>query len=255
MPSLHQSVPQLRRRRLGVIHLVFFTVAASAPMTVLGGGVATTFAVTGNAGVPLSFLILAVALALFAVGYAAMSRHVANAGAFYSYLAQGLGRGPAVAGSFVALVAYNAHPDRPLRPVRRRARRLRRRHLRPRPAVVGLGAARTRPRRRSWACCGSTSTPGPRRAARPGVHRGAALRHRRVRPPRRRRRLAPPASPAAPVRAGRRRGASPSASPLHRLRVRRDLQRGVPEPAGPWPAPPSSRWRSPACSTRSRPGR
>ncbi len=35
MPSLHQSVPQLRRRRLGVIHLVFFTVAASAPLTVL----------------------------------------------------------------------------------------------------------------------------------------------------------------------------------------------------------------------------
>ena len=108
MPSLHQSVPQLRRRRLGVIHLVFFTVAASAPLTVLGGGVTTTFAVTGSAGVPLSFLVLAVALALFAVGYAAMSRHVANAGAFYSYLATGLGRVWGVAGAFVALISYNA---------------------------------------------------------------------------------------------------------------------------------------------------
>lgn len=107
MPSLHQSVPHLRRRRLGVIHLVFFTVAASAPLTVLGGGVTTTFAVTGIAGVPLSFLVLAAALALFAVGYAAMSRHVANAGAFYSYLARGLGRTWAVAGAFVALVSYN----------------------------------------------------------------------------------------------------------------------------------------------------
>lgn len=108
MPSLHQSVPQLRRRRLGVIHLVFFTVAASAPLTVLGGGITTTFAVTGITGVPLSFLVLAAALALFAVGYAAMSRHVANAGAFYSYLARGLGRTWAVAGAFVALVSYNA---------------------------------------------------------------------------------------------------------------------------------------------------
>jgi amino acid transporter len=107
MPSLHQSVPQLRRRRLGVIHLVFFTVAASAPLTVLGGGVTTTLAVTGNAGVPLSFLILALALALFAVGYAAMSRHVANAGAFYSYLAKGLGPVWGVAGAFVALISYN----------------------------------------------------------------------------------------------------------------------------------------------------
>lgn len=108
MPSLHHSVPQLRRRRLGVIHLVFFTVAASAPLTVLGGGVTTTFAVTGSAGVPLSFLLLAAVLALFAVGYAAMSRHVANAGAFYSYLARGLGRTWGVAGAFVAVLSYNA---------------------------------------------------------------------------------------------------------------------------------------------------
>ncbi len=108
MSSVHQPVPQLRRRRLGVIHLVFFTVAASAPLTVLGGGVTTTFAVTGIAGVALSFLLLAVALALFAVGYGAMSRHVANAGAFYSYLARGLGPKWAVSGSFVALVSYNA---------------------------------------------------------------------------------------------------------------------------------------------------
>ncbi|MCO1658670.1 APC family permease [Pseudonocardia sp. S2-4] len=106
--SGHQIVSQLRRRRLGVIHLVFFTVAASAPLTVLGGGVTTAFAVTGVPGVPLAFLILALSLAIFAAGYAAMSRFVANAGAFYSYLAQGLGRVAGVAGAFVALVAYNA---------------------------------------------------------------------------------------------------------------------------------------------------
>jgi amino acid transporter len=107
-PTSTSAGPQLQRRRLGVIHIVFFTVAASAPLTVLGGGVTTTFAVTGNVGVPLSFLVLAAALALFAVGYAAMSRHVANAGAFYSYLAKGLGRIWAVAGAFVAVVSYNA---------------------------------------------------------------------------------------------------------------------------------------------------
>jgi amino acid transporter len=106
--SGHQIVSQLRRRRLGVIHLVFFTVAASAPLTVLGGGVTTAFAVTGVPGVPLAFLILALTLAIFAAGYAGMSRYVANAGAFYSYLAQGLGRVWGVSGAFVALIAYNA---------------------------------------------------------------------------------------------------------------------------------------------------
>lgn len=103
-----RQVPGLRRRRLGVVHLVFFTVAASAPLTVLAGGVTTAYAVAGNQGVPLAFLVVAAVLALFAVGYAAMSRHVTNAGAFYSYLAQGLGRSAGVAGSFVALVTYNA---------------------------------------------------------------------------------------------------------------------------------------------------
>jgi amino acid transporter len=97
----------LTRRRLGVVHIFFFTVAASAPLTVLGGGVTTTFAVTGNPGVPLSFILLAVALGLFTVGYAAMSRYVSNAGAFYAYLAQGIGRAWGVAASFVALLSYN----------------------------------------------------------------------------------------------------------------------------------------------------
>jgi amino acid transporter len=104
---MSSPVSQLRRRRLGVVHIVFFTVAASAPLTVLGGGVTTTFAVTGVTGVPLSFLLLAVALALFAVGYAAMSRFVTNAGAFYAYIARGLGATWAVAGAFVALISYN----------------------------------------------------------------------------------------------------------------------------------------------------
>lgn len=98
----------LARRRLGVGSLVFFTVSASAPMTVLAGGVVATLAVTGVIGTPLSFLILAVVLALFSVGYAAMSRYVINAGVFYAYISQGLGGALGVSASFVALVSYNA---------------------------------------------------------------------------------------------------------------------------------------------------
>src|SRR5919206_3409696 len=100
--GLHTASGQagLARRRLTAVHIFFFVVSASAPFTVLGGGITTMYAVSGNLGVPLSFLMLAVALGLFSVGYAAMSRYVTNAGAFYSYLTQGLGRTWAVAGSF-----------------------------------------------------------------------------------------------------------------------------------------------------------
>ncbi|WP_348786523.1 APC family permease [Leifsonia sp. NPDC080035] len=113
MTSTHDAAvitgaPAATHRRLGVPAVTFMIVAASAPLTVLAGGVTTTFAVTGVLGVPLSFLLLGGTLAIFAVGYAAMSRYVTNAGAFYSYVAQGMGRPMGVGVSLVALVSYNA---------------------------------------------------------------------------------------------------------------------------------------------------
>ncbi|WP_125614572.1 APC family permease [Specibacter cremeus] len=98
----------LSKRTLGVPALVFMIIAASAPLTVVAGGVTSNFAVTANLGIPLSFIVLGVFLALFAVGYAAMSSHIRNAGAFYAYIAQGLGRAAGVGASWVALVSYNA---------------------------------------------------------------------------------------------------------------------------------------------------
>ncbi len=98
----------LHRRALGVPDLVFFIVAASAPLTAVAGGQAATYLVTGNKAVAFMFIPLGIVLALFTVGYAAMSRHVSNAGAFYAYVAQGLGRVQGVGVAFVALIAYNA---------------------------------------------------------------------------------------------------------------------------------------------------
>jgi amino acid transporter len=99
---------QLRRRVLGVPDLVFFIVAASAPLTAVAGGQAATYLVTGNRGVPFLFIPLGIMLGLFAVGYAAMSRHVADAGAFYTYVSRGIGKVAGVGSAFVALIAYNA---------------------------------------------------------------------------------------------------------------------------------------------------
>jgi amino acid transporter len=101
------EAPGMAGRKLGTGKLVFFTVSASAPMTVLAGGVVVTLAVTGNVGTPLSFLVLGGALLLFVVGYSAMTRYIDNAGAFYSYISQGLSSAWGVAGSAVAFVAYN----------------------------------------------------------------------------------------------------------------------------------------------------
>ncbi|HZN18896.1 MAG TPA: APC family permease [Micromonosporaceae bacterium] len=93
--------------RLGVPAVVFFVLSAAAPLTVTAGVIPTGYAVTGVTGIPLAFLVVAVVLALFSVGYVAMARHVANAGAFYAYIARGLGRPAGVGAAWVALLAYN----------------------------------------------------------------------------------------------------------------------------------------------------
>lgn len=99
---------ELGRRTIGVPALVFMIVAASAPLTVLAGGITTNFAVTGLLGIPLSFLVLGALLLLFAVGYTAMSQHIHNAGAFYAYIARGIGKPIGVGAALVALLSYSA---------------------------------------------------------------------------------------------------------------------------------------------------
>jgi amino acid transporter len=98
----------LARNRLGAPAVVFFVLSAAAPLTVTAGVVTTGFAVTGIVALPLAFAVVGAVLALFSVGYVAMARHVGNAGAFYAYIARGLGRPYGVGAAWVALLAYNA---------------------------------------------------------------------------------------------------------------------------------------------------
>ncbi|WP_187369945.1 APC family permease [Streptomyces boluensis] len=98
----------LRAGRLGTAGLLLSVLAASAPLMVVAGVMPTTFGVMGMVGQPLLFVILGVVLALFGVGYAEMSRHVHNAGAFYAYISRGLGGTAGAGASLVALVAYSA---------------------------------------------------------------------------------------------------------------------------------------------------
>ncbi|MFI1284819.1 APC family permease [Streptomyces sp. NPDC020858] len=98
----------LRADRLGTAGLLLSVLAASAPLMVVAGVMPTTFGVMGVVGQPLLFVILGAVLALFSVGYAEMSRHVHNAGAFYAYIARGLGPTAGAGASLVALVAYSA---------------------------------------------------------------------------------------------------------------------------------------------------
>jgi amino acid transporter len=69
--------------------------------------VPTLYAVTGLSAIGAAFLAVALVLALFAVGYVAMARHITNAGALYAFVSRGLGRPLGVGAALVAALAYN----------------------------------------------------------------------------------------------------------------------------------------------------
>jgi amino acid transporter len=97
----------LARDRLGILAVLAFLLAGVAPLTVAAGLIPTAYATTGLTGIPAGFVAVAVILAVFAVGYVAMSRHITNAGAFYAFISAGLGRVAGVAAALIALGAYS----------------------------------------------------------------------------------------------------------------------------------------------------
>jgi cation diffusion facilitator CzcD-associated flavoprotein CzcO/amino acid transporter len=95
-----------RRRVLSTARIVFLVVAAAAPLAAMVGNLPIALARGNGAGLPGTFLFAGLTLFCFAVGYAAMSRRVVNTGAFYTYVAVGLGKTAGVGAAFTAVVAY-----------------------------------------------------------------------------------------------------------------------------------------------------
>ncbi|MCZ2817923.1 hypothetical protein [Modestobacter sp. VKM Ac-2984] len=62
--------------------------------------------VGNGAGYPASFVVSAVILLFFAVGFVAMTPHVPQAGAFYSYVSRGLNRELGLGAAMLALLTY-----------------------------------------------------------------------------------------------------------------------------------------------------
>ena len=96
------------RQSLTTWRLILLVIAAAAPMAAVLGIVPVAFAFGNGAGLPITVLGVSVVLALFSVGYSAMSRRVVSTGAFYAYVARGLGGVPGLGAAFVATVSYIA---------------------------------------------------------------------------------------------------------------------------------------------------
>ncbi|MFJ4712121.1 APC family permease [Streptomyces sp. NPDC088785] len=98
--------PGLRTGSLGTSDIAFFVVSAAAPLTVMAG-VAPLAIALGGIGAPAGYLLAGLTLAVFAIGFTAMSRHVTGGGAFYAYITQGLGRPAGIGAALLAMIGYN----------------------------------------------------------------------------------------------------------------------------------------------------
>ncbi|MBB4952187.1 amino acid transporter [Agrobacterium vitis] len=99
---------RLKGNSIGLAHIVFFVVAAAAPMTAVVGATPPAFAFGSGVGVPGAFILAGILYLLFSVGFTAMTRHVSGAGAFYTYISRGLGSAAGISGALIALLAYFA---------------------------------------------------------------------------------------------------------------------------------------------------
>jgi amino acid transporter len=95
-------------RKLTTAQVVFVVIAAAAPMAAMVGNTPLALLYGNGPGLPAAYALATVALLCFCVGYAAMSRRVVNTGAFYTYVARGIGKPAGVGAAYLAVLSYTA---------------------------------------------------------------------------------------------------------------------------------------------------
>lgn len=91
--------------RLGTFDIVFFVIAAAAPLAVVAGSAPLAFRM-GGLGTPGAYVFCGLVYILCAAGFTAFAQHVRNTGAFYAFIGRGLGRPAGVGSALVALLSY-----------------------------------------------------------------------------------------------------------------------------------------------------
>lgn len=106
-PAPADAPQRLRSDALGVGSLVFIVISAAAPLTVIAG-IGPLAILIGGVGAPLDYILAGLVLAVFAVAFMAMTRHVKVLGGFYTYIAESLGKVLGLGASTLAWFSYNA---------------------------------------------------------------------------------------------------------------------------------------------------
>lgn len=105
-PRVESPNTELHAGSLGTGSIVFMVVAAAAPLTVIAGALPLGIALGNGPGYPAMYAVSAILLGLFSVGLTTMSKHLAEPGAFYSYVEAAFGRKAGIGTAYLALLTY-----------------------------------------------------------------------------------------------------------------------------------------------------
>ncbi|UOR01944.1 APC family permease [Leucobacter allii] len=107
MTAAPPSDTSTSNRSISTFSLVMFILGAAAPLTILAG-FAPIGLIAGGEGLVVGFLVPALVYLVFAIGFAAMSRHYEGLGAFYAYISRGISPTLGGAAGVVAYLGYLA---------------------------------------------------------------------------------------------------------------------------------------------------
>lgn len=100
------SVQRLRPNAVGLTGVLFMSVATAAPIAAMVGNAPIAIGFGNGIHAPAGFLAATIVLALFALGYSSMARHITATGAFYGFVSHGLGRVVGMGAGALTTLAY-----------------------------------------------------------------------------------------------------------------------------------------------------
>jgi amino acid transporter len=106
LSSAPASSTALRAGSIGVAGLLFFVFSTQAPLTGLGGTTAFAVGLGNGAGAPGAYLLIGIIIAIFAIGFVAISRVAPTDGGFYTYVSLALGRRLGAGAGWLAVLTY-----------------------------------------------------------------------------------------------------------------------------------------------------
>lgn len=105
-PPTEPAVGSLKAGPAGTTHIVAMVVAAAAPIATAIVLIPLGMLLGNGVGFPGTIVLVALILALFAVGFVRIQPFIKNAGAFYAYISAGIGRPAGLASAYVLSISY-----------------------------------------------------------------------------------------------------------------------------------------------------